>query len=136
MPFDRRFGYLIFLIFSQIALMMVVMANETCWWWILCDKHILHTCICWFYYANWNCGCLSLSQALTSKSTKKYAFPFAYQIPSGCNCKALVQWTLIQSFSLKNGKNSGERNLNLRTRSMKYKILLKFIFWGSIFTLH
>ena len=32
---------------------MVATATETLWWWILCDKHILHTYTYWSYYLNW-----------------------------------------------------------------------------------
>jgi len=30
--------------------MTITKVTETCWWWNVCDKHILHTCICWCYY--------------------------------------------------------------------------------------
>jgi len=29
---------------------MAATAIETCWWWTVCDKHILHACICWSCY--------------------------------------------------------------------------------------
>jgi len=28
------------------------MVIETCWWWTVCDTHILYTCICWWYYVH------------------------------------------------------------------------------------
>ena len=27
---------------------------ETCRWWIIRDKQILHTCVCWSFYVIWN----------------------------------------------------------------------------------
>jgi len=29
---------------------MITMVIETCWWWTVCDEHILYTCICLCYY--------------------------------------------------------------------------------------
>jgi len=40
--FDRLFEFLIFL---QFTLKMLATAIETCWWWTVCDKHIIHMCI-------------------------------------------------------------------------------------------
>jgi len=36
--------------------MVVEMAIEACWWWILCDKHNIHMCI-WVESQRMNLQC-------------------------------------------------------------------------------
>ena len=55
---------------------MIMMLIKTCWGWIVCDKHILHTSICWSYYVNWTilltqrCGTYEGQQSILATECK------------------------------------------------------------------
>jgi hypothetical protein len=51
MHFKSLFRILVIL---KMTLMMIATTIETCRQWKTCDKHILHTCICWSYSVNWS----------------------------------------------------------------------------------